>query len=109
MCQSRHRYVDDVGWGLNRFSNNRRPVREKEDRAFLIRVATVSPLVVPPVVRADQDEPVFVGVCGASLDRRNEPAHVVYTAECLAEVRGIPPEQFARQTTTNARRLFAIK
>ncbi len=35
----------------------------------------MSPLVVPPVVGAHQDEPVFVGVCGASLDRRNEPAH----------------------------------
>ena len=41
--------------------------------------------------------------------RRNEPAHVVHTAACLAEVRGVTSEQFAAQTTANARRLFGLK
>lgn len=40
--------------------------------------------------------------------RPNEPAWLVYTAECLAEVRGVTFEQFAEQTTANANRLFAI-
>lgn len=40
--------------------------------------------------------------------RRNEPAHVVHTARCLAEVRGEPFSEFARQTTANARRLFQL-
>ena len=38
--------------------------------------------------------------------RPNEPALLVHTAACLADVRGVPVEQLARQTTTNARRLF---
>lgn len=40
--------------------------------------------------------------------RRNEPAHVVHTARLLAEVRGEPFDQFARQTTENAKRLFGV-
>ena len=38
--------------------------------------------------------------------RRNEPAKLVQTATCLADVRGQSVEQFAEQTTANARRLF---
>ncbi len=39
--------------------------------------------------------------------RRNEPAHVVHTAACLAEVRGVPVEVIAKATTLNAQRLFS--
>jgi len=38
--------------------------------------------------------------------RPNEPARVVHTARCLAEVRGITPESLAEQTTANAEALF---
>lgn len=41
--------------------------------------------------------------------RRNEPAHVQHTAECLAAVRGVTLEQLASETTENARRLFGIE
>jgi TatD DNase family protein len=40
--------------------------------------------------------------------QRNEPAHVVHTAACLAEVRGVPVAAFAAKTTANARRLFGF-
>ena len=40
--------------------------------------------------------------------RPNEPALIVHTAECLAEVRGVALDEFARQTTENARRLFGL-
>ena len=40
--------------------------------------------------------------------RRNEPAHLMHTAECLARERGVPPAEFIRQTDANARRLFRI-
>jgi len=38
--------------------------------------------------------------------RSNEPARVVHTAECLAQVRGVTLDELARQTTANARALF---
>lgn len=38
--------------------------------------------------------------------KRNEPAHVVHTAACLAELLGMTPERLAVQTTKNARVLF---
>jgi TatD DNase family protein len=41
--------------------------------------------------------------------KRNEPAHVVHTAAKLAEIRGTTLQQFAAQTTANARRLFRIE
>jgi TatD DNase family protein len=40
--------------------------------------------------------------------RRNEPAHVQYTAECLANVRGMDVDHLAALTTANARRLFRL-
>ncbi len=40
--------------------------------------------------------------------KRNEPANVVHTAACLAEVRDVTPERLAEQTTANARSLFGL-
>lgn len=40
--------------------------------------------------------------------KRNEPAWVRATANNLAELRGIPPDDFARQTAENACRLFRL-
>jgi TatD DNase family protein len=41
--------------------------------------------------------------------RPNVPARVVHTAKCLADVREVSLAEFARQTTANARALFAAR
>ncbi len=38
----------------------------------------------------------------------NEPARVVHTAACVAQVRGVSADEFARQTTANALALFGL-
>jgi TatD DNase family protein len=40
--------------------------------------------------------------------RRNEPAHVALVAAKVAEIWGCAPEEVARVTTENARRLFRL-
>jgi TatD DNase family protein len=40
--------------------------------------------------------------------KRNEPAFMRVTANALAELAGMPQEEFARQTTANACRLFGL-
>jgi TatD DNase family protein len=40
--------------------------------------------------------------------KRNEPAHLVHTAACVAEARGQSLAAFAEQTTANARRLLRL-
>ena len=40
--------------------------------------------------------------------KRNEPAYVMETASCLAQIRGEPVEELKRFTEENARRLFRL-
>ena len=41
--------------------------------------------------------------------KRNEPAYVTMTAECLAETRGISLEELSAATTENAKRVFKLR
>lgn len=40
--------------------------------------------------------------------KRNEPANVVHTAQCLADVHNLTLTELAQQTSDNARRLFGL-
>lgn len=40
--------------------------------------------------------------------QRNEPSFVQYTAQKIAEIRGLPLEKIAKQTSQNARQLFRV-
>jgi len=40
--------------------------------------------------------------------KRNEPAFVRDTLRCLAEVKGLPPEEVERATDANFRRFFVL-
>jgi TatD DNase family protein len=40
--------------------------------------------------------------------RPNQPAHLAWTAQFLSRTLGIEPEELARLTTENARRLFGL-
>ena len=41
--------------------------------------------------------------------KRNEPAYLLETAKCIANLRGIPLEDLAAATAANARKLFSLK
>ncbi|MCC6145195.1 MAG: TatD family hydrolase [Candidatus Hydrogenedentes bacterium] len=55
-------------------------------------VETDAPYLAPPPLRG----------------KRCEPQYVVHTAECLAEVKGVSPEEFAAHTTANAHALYRV-
>ena len=40
--------------------------------------------------------------------KRNQPAWVRFTAECLAQIHDVTPEELAARTTLNAKRLFRL-
>ncbi len=40
--------------------------------------------------------------------KRNEPAFVVHTAELVAQLRGVSPDQLGTETTENFRRIFGV-
>lgn len=40
--------------------------------------------------------------------KTNEPARVIYTAEKLAQIRGLEYEEIAEITTANAKRIFGL-
>lgn len=54
----------------------------------------------------ETDCPYLVPVPLKGKEKRNEPAYVVHTAQCLAEAKGMPLAELAKATTENAERLF---
>ena len=69
----------------------------------LRRVAATLPL---DRLLVETDSPYLAPV--PHRGKRNEPAFVVHTAECLAKVLRLVPDQVAVQTSRNARNLFRL-
>lgn len=90
-CLAMGLYVSFAGMLTYR---NAQALRDVATRVPLDRllVETDSPYLAPVPVRG----------------QRNEPAHVVHTAACLATLHGIDPAELAAHTTRNARALFGI-
>jgi TatD DNase family protein len=66
----------------------------------------VAARVPPDRLLVETDSPYLAPV--PLRGRRNEPAHVVHTAACLASLHGLDPDALAAQTTANARALFGL-
>jgi TatD DNase family protein len=69
---------------------------------------TVARTIPAERLLVETDSPYLVPVPHRGKVQRNEPAHVLHTAECLAKTRGVPLAEIATQTTANARRLFKL-
>ncbi len=67
---------------------------------------TVARSVPSDRILVETDSPYLVPHPLRGREKRNEPARVALTAKCLAEIRGVSPEELASQTAANARRLF---
>jgi TatD DNase family protein len=91
-CLALGMYISFAGMVTYKKSADLRAVATKipTDR---ILVETDSPYLAPEPLRG----------------KRNEPANVVHSATCLAAARGQAFEEFAAQTTANAKRLFRLE
>lgn len=85
-------FVGSVTYRNKKFQPLREAAARVPDDRLLIE--TDGPYLVPHPLRGRQN--------------RNEPANIVHTAQCLAELRGWSLEKLAAQTTANARRLFRL-
>ncbi len=85
-------FAGQVTYTNRKFEPLRRAAAIVPDDRILIE--TDSPYLVPHPLRGKQ--------------RRNEPAHLIHTARCLAELRRQTLEEIAGHAWANARRLFRL-
>lgn len=85
-------FAGNVTYSNKKFERLREVARQVPENRLLVE--TDSPYLVPQIFRGKQ--------------QRNEPANVIHTAACLADLRGVPIERLAAATTANARALFHL-
>ncbi|MCI0498531.1 MAG: TatD family hydrolase [Planctomycetales bacterium] len=68
----------------------------------------VAKTIPPDRVMIETDCP-FISPDPVRNIRPNEPALLVHTAQCLADLYGLPLDDFARQTTQTSRTFFGLK
>jgi len=74
--------------------------RKNEDLRAVARSVPIERLLV------ETDAPYLAPL--PNRGKRNEPAWVRFTSDCLAQVHGLSPDQMADQTRMNARKLFRL-
>ena len=90
-CLSMGLYISFAGMVTYKNAQNLRDVARTIPLERLL-IETDSPYLAPVPMRG----------------KRNEPANVVHTAACLANVKGVEPGVIAEHTTRNARSLFNL-
>src|SRR5262249_35655315 len=68
---------------------------------------SVAATIPPDRLLVETDSPYLAPV--PVRGKRNEPAYVAHTVALLADLRGVPPDDLAAQTTKNARELFSLE
>jgi TatD DNase family protein len=90
-CLAMGLYISFAGMITYKNAQNLRDVATKVPLDRLL-VETDSPYLAPVPVRG----------------QRNEPAYVVHTAACVAQLHAVTPDEFGRMSTANARVLFGL-
>jgi TatD DNase family protein len=85
-------FAGQVTYTNRKFQALRQMATRVPDDRLLIE--TDSPYLVPHPLRGKK--------------KRNEPAHLIHTVGCLAELRGQSREELAGRTSANAQRLFRL-
>ena len=91
-CRSMGLYISFAGMVTYKNAQNLRDMAKTIPLERLL-IETDSPYLAPLRLRG----------------KRNEPANVVHTAECLANLKGVAPDVIADWTTRNACELFGLK
>lgn len=101
------------------FTGDEQQARECLDLGFYLAFGGVTTFPKSSAIRAaaritpldkillETDAPYLAPV--PHRGKRNEPAYVAHTARVVAEVRGMPVDDFAERTTINFERLFRIR
>lgn len=115
----REEHANEIGGVIHCFSGTAASARNFLDLGFHLSFSGVLTFKAADEIRAaarlapadrillETDAPFLAPA--PHRGRRNEPAWVLYTARCLAEVRGQPLAALAAQTRENTERLFRLE
>ena len=111
--------VDGLAMVFHSFTGGAGEVREILDIGAMVSFSGIATFKSADDIRAGAlitpDDRILVETDSPYLSpvpvrnaRVNQPAHVAHVATCLAALRGVDVEQFAAQTTANAKRFFGF-
>jgi TatD DNase family protein len=108
------------GGVLHCFTEDRETAARMMDRGFLIsfsgiltyasaqNLREIAKKIPSEKLLVETDSPYLVPGSRRAKNKRNEPAFVLETVEVLASLRNVRPEEIARTSLENFRRLFSV-